>query len=103
MYTFQLSTKDISDLGRISVIAALMHERLGNGTESTIVDSDFFSAMDWLLNQSSTYLSEEAELNSLAFGKSNIDGLSKLAFQLRRLANECDVLITTGAVGKGSD
>ena len=91
MYTLQISFDSVTDMAYVGVIADLMLVNLEIAKESDITESLFFPAMERVIFQAVDYLIAENELGSLTTG-SLPNGLTRLALQLRRLADECDAL-----------
>ena len=89
MFTLQVTTEDSASLSRVATIVELMTYTFMKNEESPILRSMFFSSMDWVLNQASSYVESEHECEHDV----EPEYLIQLSTQLRRLASECDELL----------
>lgn len=90
MFTLQVTTEDSASLSRVATIVELMTYTFMKDEESPILRSMFFSSMDWVLNQASSYVSSEHECEH----DIEYEYLIQLSTQLKRLASECDELLS---------
>lgn len=90
MFTLQVTAEDSASLSRIATVFELMTHTFEKNKDSLIVHELFISSMDWVLNQASSYVETEHECEN----DINSEDLIKLSAQLKRLANECDELLS---------
>ena len=90
MFTLQVAFEDTASLSRVATIVELMTYTFRKDEESSILRGMFFSSMDWVLNQASSYIESEHECEH----DKATEYLIQLSTQLKRLAGECDELLS---------
>lgn len=90
MFTLQVTAEDSASLSRIATIVELMTHTFKKNQDSLILHDLFVSSMDWVLNQASSYIETEHECEN----DINSEDLIKLSAQLKRLASECDEIVS---------
>ena len=90
MFTLQVAVEDSASLSRIATVVELMTHTFEKNKDSLIVHELFVSSMDWVLNQASGYIESEHECENDIYS----GDLIRLSVQLKRLASECDVIVS---------
>ena len=90
MFTLQVAFEDTASLSRVATIVELMTYTFRKDEESSILRGMFFSSMDWVLNQASSYIESEHECENDIYS----GDLIRLSVQLKRLASECDKIVS---------